>query len=216
MIARELLARLRSAALPSALRVRRIRLTGHTRTYDPGHGALDHIGREWLQREAAIHDLLAFNISWLMERNIAKRENLREQWARIEHEGVPPGDDPLAGQATEQASLRDDIEALDRIIARQVRLIDRHLIRASCLHERAARTGEPALLSLIAGTPSTFRILAPLTQAVQVVLSWPSFPSKLLRSSGELAVCIILSIQEAGPIGRPAIVGGPIYGTVVP
>jgi hypothetical protein len=146
MIARELLARLRSAALPSALRVRRIRLTGRTKTSDSGHGALDHVGRGWLQREAAIHNLLAFNISWLMERNVAKRENMRERWARIEHEGVPPGDDPLAGQATEQASLRDDLEALDRIIARQIRLIDRHLTRASCLHERAARTEDPAPL----------------------------------------------------------------------
>lgn len=144
MIARELLARLKSAASPPAPRVRRMRLTGHAEGSDPGHGSLGRAVRERLQREAAVHDRLALQISWLMRRNVTKRENLRGQRGTIEQQGVPPGDDLPAGRATGLASLRDEMEALDRIIARPIRLIDRHLTRASCLREEVARMEEPA------------------------------------------------------------------------
>jgi hypothetical protein len=110
----------------------------------PGSSALDEDGHNSTERarqlrKACVYGQVAVQISEIMQGNVAKREDLRQRLAGLQ----PPGDQAAPGSATGNsspgASLRHEIEVLDRIIAWQVKTIDWHLKEERRLRDQANR-----------------------------------------------------------------------------
>jgi hypothetical protein len=110
----------------------------------PGSSALDEDGRNSaerarLLRKACVHGQVAVQISEIMQGNVAKRENLRQRLAGLR----PPGDQAAPGSATgtspPSASLRHEIEVLDRIIAWHMKTIGWHQEEERRLRDQATR-----------------------------------------------------------------------------
>lgn len=103
----------------------------------------DHDSAEWarLLRKANAHERVATQISDLMRGNIARSEDLR-LLARL----VRPADQHARGSGASRlpagASLRNEIEVLDRIIAWQIKTISWHADEGRRLRRQAVRIRE--------------------------------------------------------------------------
>jgi hypothetical protein len=98
-----------------------------------------------LLRKANAHRWVATQISELMQGNVARNEELRRLAGFL-----PPADQHAdgsgGGRLPASASLRNEIEVLDRIIAWQTKTISWHMDEGRRLREQAARIREcPAL-----------------------------------------------------------------------
>jgi hypothetical protein len=82
-------------------------------------------------------------ISALMQGNIGERDDIRQRLAGLRFPGGHPADGSLTSQTSACASLQQEIEVLDRIIAWQLKTIDWHLEEDRRLRAQATRTTGP-------------------------------------------------------------------------
>ncbi len=148
---RELPADFRSALLGCWLRRARNRLAvgtdsarGTSAAVPPGSSGLDGYGRAGarrarLLRKAAVHGQVVIQVSALMQGNIGERDDIRQRLACLRL----PGDGSVTSQASARASLRQEIEVLNRIIAWQLKTIDWHAEEDRRLRAQATRMRGP-------------------------------------------------------------------------
>ena len=98
---------------------------------EEGHGNAE---RTRLLRNASAHEWVATQISELMQGNVARSEDLRRLAALLR-----PAGGSERGPLPASASLRNEIEVLDRIIAWQIKTISWHRDEGRRLGEQAAR-----------------------------------------------------------------------------
>lgn len=94
--------------------------------------------RARLLRKASAHERVATQISELMQGNVTRSEDLRRLAAVLRPAGQQPGGSG-GGPLPAGASLGNEIEVLDRIIAWQIKTISWHADEGRRLREQAAR-----------------------------------------------------------------------------
>jgi len=90
-----------------------------------------------LLQKANAHEWMAAQISGLMQGNVARSEDLRRLAGSL-RPAVQLTDGSRGGRPPARASLRDEIEMLDRIIAWQAKTISWHRDEGRLLREQAA------------------------------------------------------------------------------
>lgn len=93
--------------------------------------------RSQLIRKASAHERMAAQISELMQGNVARSEDLRRLAGSL-RPAVQLAEYSGGGRLPTRASVRDEIEMLDRIIAWQTKTISWHTDEGRFLREQAA------------------------------------------------------------------------------